>query len=107
MWGVSIKDKIYCRKADNSSWQNISGELRQVSVAADGTVWGVNGKGEIYRRKNDDSGWINIISSHNVYLKLYQRPVELIFEKKKKMGIFIIESHLKTTEIRNRRESHI
>ncbi|MCP4089661.1 MAG: hypothetical protein GY746_07690, partial [Gammaproteobacteria bacterium] len=48
---------------------NISGALRQISVATDGTVWGVNVKGEIYRRKDDDSGWIKMISNNNVVFK--------------------------------------
>ncbi len=31
--------------------------LKQISVAADGTVWGVNKQNEIYHKKDDDSEW--------------------------------------------------
>jgi hypothetical protein len=36
-----------------SAWQQIAGALKQVSVAADGTVWGVNAADDIFRRSGD------------------------------------------------------
>ncbi|MCP4090410.1 MAG: hypothetical protein GY746_11560, partial [Gammaproteobacteria bacterium] len=46
VWGVNSNNEIYHRKDDNSYWGKVPGLLKQVSVAADGTVWGVNIKNE-------------------------------------------------------------
>ncbi|MCP4124889.1 MAG: hypothetical protein GY751_24370, partial [Bacteroidetes bacterium] len=56
VWGVNASDQIY--QGNNSSWAQISGGLKHVSVGADGTVWGVNSSDNIYRR--DGNSWTQI-----------------------------------------------
>ncbi|MCP4088450.1 MAG: T9SS type A sorting domain-containing protein, partial [Gammaproteobacteria bacterium] len=60
VWGVNSNNEIYHRKSYNSTWMNVPGLLKQVSIAADGTVRGVNKKSEIYRREYDNRSWMRI-----------------------------------------------
>ncbi|CAG8745558.1 21364_t:CDS:2, partial [Gigaspora margarita] len=51
VWGVNRQNQIFYRTNGdvNGVWVNVSGALKNVSVAADGTVWGVNGNDDIFR----------------------------------------------------------
>src|SRR5262249_19035518 len=47
IWGVNRANQIF--RWTGSSWAQIQGELKHVSIGSDDTVWGVNSKDEIYR----------------------------------------------------------
>ena len=74
VWGVNSHGNIYIRygivatKKGGSSWQQVSGSLKQISAGKSG-VWGVNSQGNIYYRvgtfgdngaKGTDWKWVRI-----------------------------------------------
>ena len=61
VWGVNSSDQIYkCKKPCNGAWQQVPGDLKQVS-GGQKEVWGVNSSDSIYKRPVDGSGnWAQI-----------------------------------------------
>jgi virginiamycin B lyase len=60
--GVLICGSLFSAQS-GSGFQQISGNLSQISVGFDGTVWGVNARGQIYSWNAQTSSWVQIPGS--------------------------------------------
>jgi hypothetical protein len=47
IWALDGSDQIF--QWSGSAWQKMSGALRNISAASDGTVWGVAGDGTVWK----------------------------------------------------------
>ncbi len=57
VWGLDPEDNIYRRTP--TSWQPVSGHLRQISVGNAKNIWGVNKDNDVYRYQNNSWGHIS------------------------------------------------
>jgi Tectonin domain len=48
--GCEFWGRDFFRDVPNDEWEIVSGQLDQISVAADGSIWGVNSNDDIFRR---------------------------------------------------------
>lgn len=57
VWGVNEANQILTKSGINSTWQIISGSLKQLNVGIDGRVWGVNSNDQIYTKNGMNDTW--------------------------------------------------
>jgi virginiamycin B lyase len=65
VWGMALAGLLFASllPAQTGFFQQIPGNLSQISVGADGTVWGVNAGDQIYTWDAQTSSWVNIPGS--------------------------------------------
>ncbi len=56
LWGVNSDNKIFWSRDKGKSWNNVKGNLKQITVS-DGVLWGVNSKDDIYWSRNEGKSW--------------------------------------------------
>jgi hypothetical protein len=66
IWGLNADDQVFRAVFDNTgkitSWQQVNGSLKWISVAGDGTVYGVNSDDKIYKYKGGNN-WASVAGS--------------------------------------------
>ena len=56
LWATSTSGQVSYRSGSGGEWHDVEGQMKQVSLDADGTVWGIDDKDVVYHSHNIRTG---------------------------------------------------